>query len=146
MKQIIEYIFDNLKEPKKYIDAFLLYDDKILILRRANYMKKFKSLWGVVGGSIEEKDKDSKSAAIREIKEETGIELSFNEERKMKLLETIKHEDNSTSDIWVIELESKPEVKISREHSKYEWFNEESDMNKKWMPDIFQIIQKILDK
>ena len=144
MRQLIEYIYES--ESKKYIDAFLVYEDQVLILRRANYMRKFKSLWGVVGGSIENKDKDSKSAAIREIKEETGITLTFNEERTMKKIDTITHEDNSTSDIWVVKLETKPEIKISREHSKYEWFNEESKMDKKWMPHIFQLIQKILDK
>ena len=68
-------------------------DNEILILRRSNYMKKFKSLWGFPGGSVENKDKDNKAAAIRELKEETSIELTFNEEAGCKLFDSITNKD-----------------------------------------------------
>ena len=73
-------------------------DNEILILRRSNYMKKFKSLWGFPGGSVENKDKDNKAAAIRELKEETSIELTFNEEAGCKLFDKITNKDNSISE------------------------------------------------
>lgn len=141
MKNITQYI--NESQEKQYVDGILISpDDKILILRRANYMKKFGGKWGFIGGSIEDKDKNSKEAIKREIKEETGYELTWNEEHEAKLFDKIKHQDNSTTEYWMVKLESEPEIKISREHSKYEWYEIENDKDYKWMPDVYQIIQK----
>lgn len=141
MKNITQYITES--QEKQYVDGILVSpDDKILILRRANYMKKFGGKWGFIGGSIEDKDKNSKEAIKREIKEETGYELTWNEEHEAKLFDKIKHQDNSTTEYWIVKLESEPEIKISREHSKYEWYEIENDKDYKWMPDVYQIIQK----
>lgn len=141
MKSLISIINESLQ--KRYVDAILVSpDDKILILRRANYMKKFGGKWGFVGGSIDDKDKDSKAAIKREIKEETGWELTWNEEHEMKMFDKINHQDNSSTEYWLVKLEVNPEIKISREHSKYEWYEIENDKDYKWMPDVYQIIQK----
>ena len=107
-------------------------------------MKKFKGLWGFPGGSLDKKDNDNKSGAIRELKEETKIELTFNEENNCKLFDTITNKDNSISEYYIVKLETKPEVKISREHSKYEWYHydKKDDRVYKWMPDIFTLIQR----
>lgn len=142
MLSLENYITENLS--KHYVDALLIDEDKLLILRRANYMRKFGGYWGLVGGSIDNKDKNSKEAIIREIKEETGINLSFNEKHKMKMLEKRKLDDNSDTEYWVVHLESTPDIKISREHSKYEWvdINKISSKNYKFIPGLFQIIQK----
>lgn len=142
MLSLENYITENLS--KHYVDALLIDDDKLLILHRANYMRKFGGYWGLVGGLIDNKDKNSKEAIIREIKEETGIELSFNEKHKMKMLEKCKLDDNSDTEYWVVHLESTPDIKISREHSKYEWIdiNKISSKNYKFIPGLFQIIQK----
>lgn len=142
MKSLIAYINES-QDIKRYVDGILITpDDKILILRRANYMKKFGGKWGFVGGSIEDKDKDSKSAIKREIKEETGYELTWNEEHEMKLFDKINRKDNSSTEYWVIKLEGNPSIKISKEHSKYEWYEVENNKDYKWVPDVFQIIQK----
>ena len=141
MKSLISIVNESLQ--KRYVDAILVSpDDKILILRRANYMKKFGGKWGFVGGSIDNKDKDSKAAIKREIKEETGYELTWNEEHEMKMFDKINHQDNSSTEYWLVKLEVNPEIKISREHSKYEWYEIENDKDYKWMPDVYQIIQK----
>ena len=147
MKNIVNHILESI-EPKHYVNCIIVSpDDEILILRRANYMKKYGGKWGFPGGSIDKKDKNEKDAIIREIKEETNIELSWNEENKsLKKFETIKNEDGSVSEYFVVNLESKPDVKISREHSKYAWYNIHDNTNYKWMPDVFQLIQKYYDK
>ena len=142
MKSIINYINES-QDIKKYVDGILVSpDNEILILRRANYMKKFGGKWGFIGGSIDDKDKDSRAAIKREIKEEIGWELTWNEEHEAKLFDKIIHQDNSTTEYWLIKLETKPDIKISREHSKYEWYSIENDKNYKWMPEVFQFIQK----
>ena len=145
-KILQESIQESQDEPLKYSNIILLNpeEDSVLILRRANYMKNFRGMYGFPGGRIDIKDKDSKEAAIRELKEETGIELTWNEVHKCKKYDTIKNEDGSISDYWITTLETTPEIKLSKEHAGYEWFNDKSKKPHKWMPDIFQIIQKIL--
>ena len=145
-KILKESIQESQDEPKRYSNMILLNpdEDAILVLRRANYMRKFRGMYGFPGGSVDPKDKNSKNAAVRELKEETGIELTFNEERKCQKFDSIKNEDGSISDYYLATLEAMPEIKLSREHTGYEWFNEKSKKNHKWMPDVFQLIQKIL--
>ena len=60
----------------------------------------------------------------------------------MKMFDKINHQDNSSTEYWLVKLEVNPEIKISREHSKYEWYEIENDKDYKWMPDVYQIIQK----
>ena len=149
MKHITDWINENKDEIKHYVDGILVSEDeKILILRRANYMKNFGGCWGFVGGSIDKKDKNNKEAIIREIKEETGIELTFNEQQKMKAVDKQGHEREdgsigSDTEYWLIKLETTPDIKISREHSKYEWVGPEEtkEKNRKFMPDVFHYIQ-----
>lgn len=148
MKHITDWINENKGEIKHYVDGILVSEDeKILILRRANYMKNFGGQWGFVGGSVDKKDKNNKEAIIREIEEETKIKLTFNEQQKMKAIDKQEHENNgsvvSDTEYWLIKLESNPDVKISREHSKYEWIDADTFKNKtfKFMPDVFHYIQ-----
>ena len=149
MKHITDWINENKGEIKHYVDGILISEDeRILVLRRANYMKKFGGQWGFVGGSVDKKDKNNKEAIIREIEEETKIKLTFNEQQKMKAIDKQEHENNgsvvSDTEYWLIKLESNPDVKISREHSKYEWIDANTFKNKtfKFMPDVFHYIQK----
>ena len=146
MISLEDYILINEDTIKHYVDGIIISEDRILILRRANYMRKFGGYWGFVGGSIDKKDNNSKEAIIREIKEETGIELTVNEQNKMKSLDTVKHDNNSDTEYWLVNLESKPEIKISKEHSKYEWIDNKSLSEKtyKFIPGILEIIEKYL--
>jgi len=150
MKHITDWINENKGEIKHYVDGILVSeDDKILILRRANYMKNFGGQWGFVGGSVDKKDKNNKEAIIREVEEETKLKLTFNEQQKMKAIDKQEHEGSngsvvSDTEYWLIKLETTPEIKISREHSKYEWIDADTFKNKtfKFMPDVFHYIQK----
>ena len=153
MKSLYEHIIEALDGSKmtysgknrEFVDVILQNTEgKILILRRANYMHNFKTCWGVVGGSVEETDKTHKDAAIRETREETGYELSLVEQNNMKYMFDYTYKDGNISHVYFAKLESDINVKISREHSKYEWvdFSEEKIDDRKWMPEVFNILQK----
>ena len=153
MKSLYEHITEALDGSKmtysgkkgEFVDVILQNTEgKILILRRANYMHNFKTCWGVVGGSVEETDKTHKDAAIRETREETGYELSLVEQNNMKYLFDYTYKNGNISHVYFVKLESDINVKISREHSKYEWvdFSEEKIDDRKWMPEVFNILQK----
>ena len=153
MKSLYEHITEALDGSKmtysgkkgEFVDVILQNTEgKILILRRANYMKNFRTCWGVIGGSVDAKDKTHKDAAIRETREETGYELSFMEQNNMKHLFDYTYKNGNISHVYFAKLESDINVKISREHSKYEWvdFSEEKIDDRKWMPEVFNILQK----
>ena len=153
MKSLYEHITEALDGSKmtysgkkgEFVDVILQNTEgKILILRRANYMKNFRTCWGVIGGSVDAKDKTHKDAAIRETREETGYELSFMEQNNMKHLFDYTYKNGNISHVYFVKLESDINVKISREHSKYEWvdFSEEKIDDRKWMPEVFNILQK----
>lgn len=155
MKSLKELILEN--KIRHYVDGILINKDtdEILLLQRAGYLKLFGGKWGFIGGSIENSDKSAKDALIREIKEETGIELSFNEKNSIKSFGKQEHLGGPNDDIvvsdteyFIIELETKPEIKLSREHSRYKWFDKESIKEKqgKCIPDVFHYIQKYYDK
>lgn len=154
MKSLNKYLAEALDGSKMtysgknqdFVDVILENPEgKILILRRANYMKNFRTCWGVIGGAVDVADKTLKDAAVRETVEETGISLSFNEVNNMKQLFDYKYKDGNVSHVFWTRLETKiDKVKISREHSKYEWidFSEEKIDDRKWMPEVFNILQK----
>ena len=143
MITIKEYINEN-RSTRRYVDAFVLsIDGRLLVVRRANYMKRFRGLWGIPGGSIDDKkDVDSQHAACRELREETSISLVGEEITKMKRLTKLEHQDGSTSVIWKIVLEKDRQIRLSGEHSKYEWMElSEEEINKKhWIPQIKEFL------
>lgn len=140
MKKLTDFIKESLNS-KKYVDGLLINDkNQLLILRRANYIKNFGGKWGVVGGSIENNE-SSKDAIIREIKEETGYKLTWNEEHEMKFLTSKVHQNGASTDYWLVKLEIDPEIHISREHSKYEWIDINNIVeDRKWLPDLYEVL------
>lgn len=146
MKTLREKLQEN--EIRHYVDAILVSEEnKILVLQRAGYMKQFPGKWGFVGGTVEKKDNSVKEAAIREIKEETDIELTKNELDNMEYFDKQEHEGENgetvaDTEYWLVKLDTTPEIKISKEHRRYEWVDEESFKLKqgKYMPDVYHYI------
>ena len=153
MKSLKEKIKENNEEVHHYVDGILINpDNEILILQRANYLKNFRGQWGFVGGSVEKKDNSNKDAIIREIKEETGIELNDHEKENMKSYEIHEHlggpndeEVVSDTEYWIVKLDEKYDIKISKEHQRYKWVDSESFKEKqgKYMSDVYHYIEKI---
>jgi len=144
MKSIDKYLTEsNYKSnfSKTYVNVIVEFDNKILILRRANYMKKFPGCWGLPGGSYEESDNTIENAATRELMEETGIYVHANE---MKELDQITHDNGAVSYVLVCHLIDEPVVHISREHQKFSWITW-FDNDRKWMPDFEDVIKKYLE-
>ena len=70
MKSFIQHITEALDgsqmkysgKNREFVDVILEDPDgKILILRRANYMKNFRTCWGVIGGAVDVADKTPKA-------------------------------------------------------------------------------------
>lgn len=139
MKSLKQFILES--SNKKFVDVIIKNENnQVLVLRRANYMKNFRGMWGVVGGSIEPHELAEESA-IREVYEETQID-SYDSIKELKI---IKHEDGSTSNLFLMIIKNIRDIKISREHAQYKWISSIDEIKGKWMPNIKDEIQKILN-
>lgn len=54
------------------VETYIVYDNKVLMHKRALDKKKFPGYWIGPGGHIDEGE-DALSAAVREVREETGV-------------------------------------------------------------------------
>ena len=67
-----EFIF--FQNPKPSVGVFIIEDEKVLLAKRA--LPPFKGYWDSVGGFIEEGESPQETA-IRETKEETGLDIKI---------------------------------------------------------------------
>lgn len=75
-------------------------DDLFLIQKRSDTKDLFPGIWAFTGGSATIGE-DSRTAALRELHEETGIELGFND---LKMVDRMFY-DNNMADIWYGEVD-----------------------------------------
>jgi mutator protein MutT len=80
------------------------------------------------GGTIEAGESPS-LAAVREVEEEAGIII---QESDLILLydgKEFSHHENEYS-LYMVKMNPSPEIKLSWEHSKYEWLSRKAFLNK----------------
>lgn len=101
--------------------VFNIQTKKFLIVKRADTKQEHPDLWEFPGGYVEE-DETPREAAIRELKEETGIisePIRTGEKGVYEELEV-------TPFLFAVDSD---EVELSREHNKFEWI-EQSELSK----------------
>lgn len=140
MKQLKDFI-KELLEHTKYADILVIFEDELLLLKRANYNKTFGGKWCLPGGHVINGE-DSKTTIIRELYEETNIEIDNPE-----LFITYQYQTSEISDIFFIILDTKPTIKISKEHSQYKWvkFDELYYYDEKFAGETFNIIKNFME-
>ena len=130
----------------KIVTSFLKNDDKILILKRSDMVKSMKGLWSGVSGIIEKDEKPLMRAKI-EIFEEVGLE-----EIHIKLLkesEQLKGESpqyrNHKWEIFPFLFEAKnTDIKLNWENSEYKWIKVEEIKEFETVPNLEQILFRLL--
>ena len=141
------------------VDVFVVYKDKVLIRKHDKYDK-----WLSVGGHIE-LDEDPNQAAVREVKEEAGLDVKLigeipifqNENNSYKELLPPRfmniHDINQThkhiSFIYFARSNSDQVVDEGREQSKgYKWFSKDDlEQNEEGVPEsILHYATKALEE
>ena len=74
------------KTVMKFKEYRLYYYKKVLITRRAQHMRTFPGVWVPPGGGVETGDADAVDAAVRELREETGLAVSPEEGQAARIL------------------------------------------------------------
>lgn len=140
MKDIKSYIYET-QQLKSFADIIIDCNGELLLLRRANYIKRYGGKWCIPGGHVDSKE-SSEESALRELLEETSIIID-----KPVFLTTHKYSTGETSDIYYKQISEKPEVKITREHAQYKWVPivELNKYTGKWAGETHEIIQKYIE-
>lgn len=110
--------------------AAIVNEDKILIVQRAADEKILPNIWEFPSGKKEPLEK-IEDAAIREAKEETGLDI--------KLIKPIyvfnfgwENEEevrDATEIVFLASTEENPQVKISSEHQNFAWISKDETEN-----------------
>jgi 8-oxo-dGTP pyrophosphatase MutT (NUDIX family) len=131
----------------KVVTCLLENNGEILILKRSEEVGTYQELWGGVAGFVEE-DEDPRETAVKEIKEEVGIE-------KKDLLLVKKEDDIKFTDLyedklyeWVVypflfHIKDRGKIQIDREHTEFRWVKPSELKKYDTVPRFKEIVLKI---
>lgn len=140
----------NLHEVGQLIvacETYVVFHDQVLMHKRAETKSKFPGFWIGPGGHVEEGE-DVMSAAIREIKEETGVVL-LPEDISLKVLAFHHHLDRG--EVWMeylfrAEISERQEIHSTNEgETRWVPINELMSLENVFPPSKFYL-KHVLDK
>lgn len=118
---------------------------EVLMLKRSKQEPSFKLQWEFPKGKCEPKDDDYKDCLVREVKEETGLDV-----KPIRLIDKNIFEYPYRTIIFHNYLCSmlKPdqEVRLSKEHIDYKWVSEVGEVELMATPEQKKTIQKVLNR
>lgn len=128
-------------------ETYIVHDGKVLMHKRSETKEKFPGFWVGPGGKIDEAE-DVLSAAIREVKEETGVSL---DPKDVSLKVVAFHHHTDRGEVWVeylfrAEIPANQEI-ISSSEGESSWISEEKVLSlDKLFPPSKYYLAHILDK
>jgi 8-oxo-dGTP diphosphatase len=134
-----------MKRPKLVAKAALFNDkNELLLLRRSSTDKNRPGEWDFPGGRVEE-DENYTDAVIREVKEETGLDLKHDEVDIMYSTTTFYDRVSTMRFIFIGKVQHNPEIILSSEHDLFEWLPLEEALNRFNHPVYVGGIRYLLD-
>ena len=128
----------------------VLMNDKgeILILKRSDKVGTYRGFWSGISGYVEEDEKPYETA-VKEIKEETGMDVDdvvLVKEMKPVSFSDVYEGKNYDWNIFsfLFKLGKKDKVQIDWEHSEYCWIAPQDIKNYKTVPRLENIVSEML--
>ena len=140
----------------KEVIVFVLNDNnEVLLQKRSENKKHFPNKWTVLSGHVEDFDESFEAAAVRELKEEIGLNVNISELKYLAENEVIKEDDskhitkyysiisNKKEDEYIIQTEELSEVKW---YSYSDFINmmENNDERLVFSPKILEVFKNML--
>ncbi len=137
------------EDPKKAAKALILSDGKYLLLLRTEKEDIRPSDWDIPGGGIEPGETE-KEAMVREVREETSIDLSSCSAVPIKRWEGVNNKGIKISGIdFFCSLDNRPDVVLSFEHVNFRWLSKEEILKgeefAEWIKESVKLASKDLD-
>ena len=123
--------------------CFIMYEDKILILKRSNKVGTYKGKWAGVSGYIETWE-TADVTALKEIQEETGLgkgDIRF--VRKGEFIRIVDGDKCFIVHPYLFE-SKKPDIKLDWEHTDYKWIEPENISEYDTVPLLEEGLKKVL--
>ena len=120
-------------DTKRAAKAVIYFKGKYLLLLRSNKEKVDPFSWDIPGGGIE-KGETAVETLIREIKEETGIDISSSKVFPIKKWEKYKNNLKIGGIDFLCVLDNYQKITLSAEHIRAQWFSEKEIMSNKEIP------------
>ena len=134
--------------PKVATSILMNNEGKILILKRSNKVSTYRELWAGISGYVEENEEPYETA-IKEIREETGIDKQYITLIKrvgpvelIDIYDGIKY--NWKIFIFLFKFEKKDKIDIDWEHSEYRWIPPSEIRKFDTVPRLKEVVSKLL--
>jgi len=120
-------------DPKRAAKALILFKDKYLFLLRSDKDDIYPSYWDIPGGAVESGE-TLNEALIREVKEETGIDISSFKTLAIKNWEMNKGGIKVSGTDFLCILDELPKIHLSAEHVRIQWLTEKEAADSTELP------------
>jgi 8-oxo-dGTP diphosphatase len=130
------------------VTCILEHEGKILVMKRSNMVGTYRGLWGGVAGYVEELE-DPYDTAIKEIREEAGIDLENLElVRKGNPVEFSDTYEGRRYN-WIVypflfRITSKDLVRIDWEHEEFRWVYPSEVRKLDTVPGLDEVVAQLL--
>lgn len=126
--------------------AVILADNGILILHPSGIDLNRK--WHIPGGIRDNIDESILETAIREVREETGIDLAKTKGKVIKVGEWKGVDKGEKVKIlavfYVFKIQDRPAVKLSHEHDEFAWLDKTNYKQFDSNPEVHELIEALL--
>lgn len=109
-------------QPIFTAEVYIIHKNKLLMFKRSEAKKKFPGWWALPGGHIDE-DEDPLKAAIREVKEETGVNVS-SDQVKLKAVAMHHHLDRKEMYVafaFLAHIDMEPQLASENDEGSSHW-------------------------
>lgn len=126
----------------------VMFDDemRILLLKRSSYEDQWQpNKWNFIGGGIEDGESPVEGA-LREVREETGIEIDSD---KIKEKFVIQRGDGNVEHVFIAKLPKgykNDDVKLDRENDGYGWFKPTEIKDLDTVPNTMEYLRIAVEK
>jgi len=129
------------------ITIFVKFKKKILLLKRSTKVRAYQNKWNTVAGYLDELKPISKKA-LEEVREELGIDKD-----NISIIyfgKSYKFTDSKINKTWIIysiliELKTKPEIKLDWEHTEYKWIMPEELKHFDTFPKLEESLKRVFE-
>ncbi len=115
--------------------ALIISNKKMLVLWPPNHDPS--PLWLLPGGRLNNSDESYEKALSREVEEEIGLDISIEKPYYVDMYKVPKREDRYAVFFLCSLKEDKANIKLSHEHSKFEWLSYQ---------ELMSVLQKHLER
>lgn len=117
--------------------------NKVLFIRAAE-RKDYSGCWGVPAGKVEGKDENLEKALIREVFEETALDLKKNSFVKVGTL-YVRHPNYDFSyHLFGSFFDKIPEIQLSEEHTEFNWLTKDEIKDFPLIPGAWEALEFFL--